>query len=190
MSLMLRKACQEILDENGLGRFHARINDSTKCLTISTECGKPLVTLAGIQFNRVQPSAAEIEFATELLDSAIAKYRNQFTAYLKVWAELQAMPEPDHDNFTIQQVSGYRQPAYWKVEYEQKNGASVQYTTKDDAIVFSSTQTVSNPSRIKTHAFSEKEYQASLEALTEHKAYQKKQHEVNNLRNELNKCDI
>ena len=82
MSLILRKGCQDVLDENGMGQFHVDISDG-KCLRLVTECGKPLVHIHGIKFNRMVPSEAEIQYAVELFDSFFAKHKNLLQEYIK-----------------------------------------------------------------------------------------------------------
>ena len=55
MSLLLRQACQPVLDEYGLGDYHTRIS-SNKYLAVVGPCGKSLFTISGIEFVRLQPS--------------------------------------------------------------------------------------------------------------------------------------
>lgn len=74
MSLLLRKQCQPILNEVGLGDYHTRIN-SSKYLAITGPCGKPLFSITGIEFVRNQPTAKEIEFAAELLTDFCAIHK-------------------------------------------------------------------------------------------------------------------
>ena len=74
MSILMRKAAQELLDSNGLSSFHVRINN--KHLTIVGECGQPLVTVRGIKFTRDDPSQKEIAYAVELLDAFILKHKH------------------------------------------------------------------------------------------------------------------
>lgn len=81
MSLILRRDCQNILDENGMGQFHVDISDQ-KHLRVVTECGKPLVNIHGIKFNRAVPSEAEIQYAVELFDTFFAKHRLLFKKFV------------------------------------------------------------------------------------------------------------
>ena len=84
MSLMLRKACQPILDESNLQNYHTEIdNDSgDRCLRIVGECGKPLMQINGINFSRAAPTKVEIEYATELLQAFLVKYKNKIDKYV------------------------------------------------------------------------------------------------------------
>lgn len=54
MSLILRKHCQQHLDNVGLTMFHTEINHA-KQLSIVGDCGKPLVNISGISFSRTSP---------------------------------------------------------------------------------------------------------------------------------------
>lgn len=59
----------------GLGEFHAHINGSHQ-FTIASECGKPFVTITGIQFASGRPTKAEITAADELLEEFILTHRD------------------------------------------------------------------------------------------------------------------
>lgn len=82
MSLMLRKSCQEILDKYHIDDLHVSI-DSRERLAIVSECGKPFMTIQGIHFNRQQPTSAEIEYATELLDNFLLTHIADISLYRK-----------------------------------------------------------------------------------------------------------
>lgn len=102
MSLMLRKQCQEILDNHGLNNFHVEISHS-KHMAIVSECGKPLVHIQGITFSRTNPTKDEIEYAVELLGPFLIKYKNEIQEYLKELAVLAGMKEQNQngDNYHI-----------------------------------------------------------------------------------------
>lgn len=74
MSLILRTTCQDTLNTYGLGNFHIRIN-SNHHLTIAAECGKPFVTIQGIQFASGRPTQREIDAAQNLLEEFILTHR-------------------------------------------------------------------------------------------------------------------
>lgn len=73
MSMMLRKATQDLLDSVGLQNFHCGV-DSHNFLTIENECGKPAATIHGMQFSRSIPSKNEIEYVVDMLDPILLKY--------------------------------------------------------------------------------------------------------------------
>jgi hypothetical protein len=85
---MLRKACETILEQHRLGKYHARVDSHNKYLLISTECGKPFMTIYGIRFNRDTPTQNEIEYATELLDAALGKHKQDIESYIKLEAKV------------------------------------------------------------------------------------------------------
>lgn len=83
MSLILRKATQEILDANDLGMLHTDIDDGSHVLSLVTECGKPIVRISGIRFSRMAPTGKEIEYAVELFDSFLVKHGDSLREYIK-----------------------------------------------------------------------------------------------------------
>ena len=87
MSLMLRKACQDVLNDNNLPNYHVRI-DASKCLSIVGPCGKPLLTISGIVFSRTTPTAAEIEYAVELFYSFMEKHEIALNHYIELVTEV------------------------------------------------------------------------------------------------------
>jgi len=96
MSLLLRKACQATLEGFGLGAYHVDVN-SAKSLSIVAECGKPLVSIHGIRFNRATPNEAEINYASELLDDFMGTHNNLLQDYLKKEVALKKFKLPDSD---------------------------------------------------------------------------------------------
>ena len=108
MSLMLRKSCQEALNKNSLSMFHADIS-SDKKLTIVSDCGNPLFTINGISFSKVNPSIAEIEFATELLNGYLIKHKTRINDYLSLITELADFADISYltDEFIFHTSSSY-----------------------------------------------------------------------------------
>ena len=84
MSLMLRKKCEDILNDTFLQSFHADIDLDTRYLRIVSECGKPLVTISGIVFSRVVPTNAEIEYCADLLDVFITKHKKELFSVIEL----------------------------------------------------------------------------------------------------------
>ncbi len=82
MSLMLRKTCQIVLDNYNLQNYHVTISETTKCLAIVTECGKPLANIEGITFSRICPTKDEIVYASELLRDFLTTHKVQFGLYV------------------------------------------------------------------------------------------------------------
>lgn len=71
MSLLLRKECQETLDDVGLFELHVSVKNKT--LTILGECGKPIVSISGIQFASTSPKKLERDYAVLLFNEFINK---------------------------------------------------------------------------------------------------------------------
>jgi len=106
MALLLRKACQEILDHEDLNAFHADIHTTTKQLTLFTVCGKPFAPVHGVRFGKMSPTKAEIDFATELLSSWLHRNQLAIDTYIDGLEKLQLLGKPaieiDIDNANIQ----------------------------------------------------------------------------------------
>ena len=81
MSLMLRQACQPLLDELGLDMLHVGI-DGDKSLSIVGSCGKPLLSLSGIRFGSFKPSNKEVEYAIHLFNEFLRKEGAKLSVYV------------------------------------------------------------------------------------------------------------
>lgn len=92
MSLLLRKLCQPILDDYGLGHLHATEIDWNKTLRLTTECGKTSTTVTGIKFTKQIPNMQEIKYAAELLEEFLVKNKEKVNAYLKAKAAFNKYP--------------------------------------------------------------------------------------------------
>jgi len=95
MALMLRKACQPVLDAAGLTTFYADINSTTKGLVIHNVCGKPFSAVHGVTFSRNDVTKDEIVFAVELLTVWLKRNKQKITAYLMARDELTKSSEPE-----------------------------------------------------------------------------------------------
>jgi len=123
MSLMLRKSCQEVLDNYGISDLHASMDTYLK-LSIVSECGKPFVTIQGVEFTRQIPTKLEIDYATELLDNFLATHIEDIATYRRRKAIFDRQPtKPDDGDdaefFLHGQSHGdYRSDLYvsWKTD--------------------------------------------------------------------------
>jgi len=106
MSLLLRKACQDTLESFGLSSYHVDVS-SAKSLSIVAECGKPLVSIHGIRFNRVTPNEAEILYAADLLDNFMGTHNNLLQDYLKKEAAYKKYKLPESKVFEASVGSTY-----------------------------------------------------------------------------------
>lgn len=130
MSLLLRKACQPILDAANMPNHHVEIdiNNMNKHLHIVGECGQPLIQIQGITFSRNTPTKTEIEYAAELLQAFLVKYHSKIDEYLTRKTTNGLAPE--HELFDT-----YFGPNYIEVGYTDKNIIRVILTvTEDDNI--------------------------------------------------------
>lgn len=95
MSLMLRKACQPLLDNVGLNNYHVSIDPPSKLLRIDGECGDTLAVVKGITFTRINPTNQEIEYAVELFDAFIIKYSAEITNLVTAIKTAKAYSNPE-----------------------------------------------------------------------------------------------
>jgi hypothetical protein len=112
MALMLRKACQPILNDADLDPYHADIDRQTKCMQLFTPCGKTFATVHGVNFSRLDVTKDDIEFACELLEIWLIRNKDKIEVYLDAFEILQRMEEPNHET-TVDDVD-------YKVSTEQK----------------------------------------------------------------------
>jgi hypothetical protein len=95
VSLLLRKKCQELLDNVGLENYHVQVNSSNKYLEIAGECGQVLVTIEGIRLSRMSPSVPEIDLALELFDAFLARHTPTFHEFLQAKAVADKVSTPE-----------------------------------------------------------------------------------------------
>jgi hypothetical protein len=121
MSLLLRKACQPLLNSVGISETHVSINDN-KRLAIVGQCGQPLITIHGIVFTRKEPTKAEIEYCMELLEEFFDLHIKKILAYMKALQKFKSMPKPNPE------AKGYKIniPTPWEAERGEK--ATITYS--------------------------------------------------------------
>jgi len=196
MSLLLRKNCQPLLDNVGLTPYHVRINDN-KHLQIVSKCGKPLVTISGIEFTRNQPSKDEIEFATELFAAFITANHQALEDHLQEVIAYGALtPVPGtHNDYVIgnHRDGGYQNPYEEHIHYD--DGAfRIQLTTLGAIRTISYRATDGNPKptiqELQNFVFNQATYDAALAYLDAYSAYQAATAHLQDSANELNQCNI
>jgi len=95
MSLLLREKSEQCLEENGLGDYHTRIDESLH-LCVVGECGKPLFTVSGIKFARKSPSTGDVNYAIKLLDAFCRTHKEKIRSALIAKAVMgRAIPSDD-----------------------------------------------------------------------------------------------
>lgn len=95
MSLILRQKTEELLKKAGLEELHTEIGYN-KYLTLVTECGENIVSITGIKFSRMNPSASEINYATNLFNRFLEKNKDKLVEYItirKQWKQLKDTQE-------------------------------------------------------------------------------------------------
>lgn len=92
MSLLLRKASQDVLNQADLHEYHTDIIH--KVLHIVCECGKPFIIIPGITFNRPNPTKVEIEYAVELLENFLVDNAKAISKYMLLERNFQKIPPP------------------------------------------------------------------------------------------------
>jgi len=178
MSLILRKACQEHLDNAGLDKLHVSINGD-KRLAIVGECGQQLVTVKGIEFNNRAPSKAVIEYAVELFQKFLDKYADRLKTAIKAKEEFSKFPKP---------VSVGDRPT------ELSDNCYKMYG--DERITYADDSTIRIPGYnnslelIKAIANDTKFHKQVSKYFREFKVYKAKEREVNHMMQDLVSCDI
>ena len=85
--ILIRKECQEILDAVDLGQFHIESTSNRSkyypdSLQLTTECGKPLLSIKGIPVKSTRYSKAEREYTVSLFDAFLTKYLSEIKEYV------------------------------------------------------------------------------------------------------------
>jgi len=89
MSLVLRKECQEALNNAGLSEYHIAIQH--KAPKIVTKCGQNFIYIRGISFARDNPSKSEIAIAGELIRDFLIEKSPVIKMWHRAEAELAAL---------------------------------------------------------------------------------------------------
>lgn len=135
MSLLLRKECQPVLDEHGLGEYHAAIVgadgwEKFKVLGIVGTCGQEFVKIRGIAFSKINPSAKEIEYAAELLQEFFLTHRKTLEVFLDTQRKYALMKR---SNNTLKDADG------WSTSLSGNSVLSVSYGDKYENLIFTPT---------------------------------------------------
>lgn len=195
MSLILRKECQEVLDNNNLLNVHVGISN-TKSLEIVGECGQPLVSIPGITFARLPPTNAEIKYCVELFDSFLAKHGKDIQAYMKARETFKALPEvpmKHEDGYKIVIDKNYRtQDTIFSVKY-MDGPFSIRYAPNKpvgEALIISLNESVHDGSVLSEYEFNNLKFAAAKEHLDNYITYHGMQKALSDMLAELSVCDI
>lgn len=197
MSLILRRECQDQLDQAGLGSYHVEIKGGrgdNKNLCIVGECGQPFITLYGVSFAKLAPTRGEIAYAVELLREFLASHKVKIDAYLKAKIEFMKKEEPSRDSeiFALQNV--YRSKNRWNVKFwddtyfyiANVNGLILHSELRDPE----ESQKWRTVKEIKAHRFPEKKYKEALVWVNRIKDYSDAQETIHDMENALSSCHV
>lgn len=197
MSLLLRQAGQTILDQYKIPNFHVGINSDNK-MTIQSECGKPFVTIQGIQFNRSIPSAQEITFAVELLDGYMATHIQTIQAYLKAQTTFQKKKRPATDkrfgiaiDFNHYTKSSHK-PSHYQIIIYRDDILNIKHSITNKKVkttiqIHSNKTSLQKITNYKTDKKLQKE---ALTYLKAHHKYHKEKYDLEELKQKLSVCNI
>ena len=138
MSLLLRKECQSVLDDNDLGDYHVVINKHKNYLCIVRKNGQFLVELAGINFTDNNPSAEERVYAATLLEKFLHTHNSELNAVLKARAIADKTVRPDPEGICIELHSKIydADDASWVEATVYNKMESLSYYSKDDTFFY------------------------------------------------------
>lgn len=136
MSLFLRKACQENLDNVGLENYHIQVDEGSKCLQIVGECGDVFVSITGIRLSRMAPAEKEIELAIDLFDAFLAKHAGTFKSFLdaKTRADKAEIPTEVPGLLNVD-VSHQKWQNYWTLNFDMKNAPETTVDVHSDGVL-------------------------------------------------------
>ncbi len=193
MSIILRQGCQHLLNEMELDFIHTDIQN--KILTIVGECGQPLLPINGIKFGSSNPTKQEIGYAVGLFEKFLEKHGEQlqeFIAEKKKYKIVEAPIKPD--SLKKYPNGGNR--------YDHTDNDAYRVYNKEYGFAYNS---INKSSNNKNHITfdrnsSREEIKAAMEDdvffeiadkfFKEQNEYTKGATKMNELRNNLNKCDI
>ena len=188
MSLILRKTCQPMLDDNGLGNFHVDISRE-KTLAIVGECGQPFVYVTGVSFHKFQPTRVEIDYAAELLDAFLVKHLSKMKRYLKKKAEFALMESPKSETKEYNIVIGgygYKGPRITYTDSCFRVGINLKRELESIEVVSRKVML----SEVESYSFDEKKADKMVNKLSEYIEYRNTKNTLEELKSDLSKCDI
>ncbi len=98
-SILVRKACQPILDDAGYSMFHCTMTGHyTPELYIFTTCGQRFVQIHGVVFSRSNPSIAECDYAAVLLQKWLDRNGSAFGDFVDAYTDFHSMKHPERSN--------------------------------------------------------------------------------------------
>lgn len=182
--LLLRQACQPVLDSYGLNDLHVTIKDKT--LTIVGGCGKPLVSIGGITFAKSSVSEKERIFVLSLFEAFMSKHSAAIIKYITEKKAFNALPE------LIPPKNWGKSATYASKEYVYRNDTPISvFVYKSGQITLASGGNEMYPNAMKDFITDiEKDIPACVKYLEDHTARQKQAALLEQQRQALAVCDI
>ncbi len=200
MSLILRQKCQEKLDDFGLGHLHITINNSNR-LAIVSECGKPFMVLAGVQFSRQIPTIAEMDYAVELLDVFLGLHGDTILDYIRSEKAFTGKKKPRSKKFDMGFNDNLHTGGYNKApNKDPESSASFQdkffkislstEKTKERLSILSSIDTISQLEKIQKYSPNMKDIKECREFMNKYHKYNIEKLKVSELKSQLSVCNV
>ena len=104
MSILIRKKCQESLDNLGLNTLHADVHN--KFLTIVGPCGQTVVSISGIKFATKNPNRDEVTYAAKLFKTFVENNKEDILNYAKAKAAFNKLEKPIYTGYLKSNYSG------------------------------------------------------------------------------------
>ena len=187
MSLLLRQRTQEALNNIGLTSFHTQINNN-KTLEIVTRCGKPFITIFGIKFNKSQLTNQEIEFASELFEQFLNINKTKIEAYISAYTHFHSLDviESVFDNLSCKYYSN-NNIKIWQVTIQSKNFYNIYLLNNTFEI---RSKCFSDSIEELTELMSQENKDRAINYLHQYILYEDERQQLEDIANELAKCDI
>jgi hypothetical protein len=197
MALMLRKACQPLLNENDFDGLHADVG-TDNFLWIFTPCGRPLMPVHGVRFDRTAPTKQEVAYVPELLQNWLSKNKKQIDTFIDALAQKEkhelSKDDPRFKQFEISYTSGWDAKTQRQKEKRvtqvgvHENNLNWQLTL--DGKIFSVTwQDEHNPNSEKSLKLSTTLRNAALDFAQKVDDNLKYENELTEILSELNSCE-
>jgi len=196
MSLLLRQSNQEILDQFGFTSFHTRVNDN-KNLSICTACGEPFITISGIQFSKAAPAKVEVEYSNKLLQDFLTKNNKEINAYVDAYIAFTSKDVIPADNkelrISINTHSNYNfgylyfSDDYITYSFTLAPATGIRSSEIEKMIIDSPADFVK---AVGTYVYPKHLEKAAIKYFVAYNKYVAESVALDNLKTELNKCDV
>jgi len=195
MSLILRRDCQQLLNDNSMSSAHVAIDTSEKVLVIAGECGKPIVIVHGISFTRLPPTLAEIAYAKDLLEKFLVKYSAAIQKYMvaktvfNTWDVYNKVS--DDGTFTINCINNYIAFSDRKYSITWDDGLfTIIYNNKNKLYEINVRNDIEKLISLDTFKYNREKAKEAINYLDEYIFYIKEEERLRGMLAKLSQCDI